>query len=149
MVGGFTSFVAAREARLRHALIACLGAEVGREAAADALAYAWEHWDRVRQMENPVGYLYVVGRDHGRKKMRRRAIEFPVVDAQRMPWVEPGLIPALSALSERERTVVVLLHAYGWVMSEIAETLGISKGSVQTYANRAMSKLRRKLGAAL
>lgn len=144
---GFTSFVAVNEHRLRHALIALLGADAGREAAADALAYAWEHWDRVHQMENPVGYLYVVGRDMGRRKRRRRRLVLPVVDEERMPWVEPALPRVLSSLSERERMVVVLLHGYGWVMSEVADTLGISKGSVQTYAERAMGKLRRKMGA--
>lgn len=147
MVEGFSSFVAANEPRLRHALIASLGPDVGREAAADALAYGWEHWYRVHEMENAVGYLYVVGRDLGRRNRRRWRVVFPVVAEQRLPWVEPGLTTALSALSERERTVVVLLHGYGWVMSEVATTLGISKGSVQTYADRGMGKLRRKLGA--
>jgi DNA-directed RNA polymerase specialized sigma24 family protein len=98
-------------------------------------------------MENAIGYLYVVGRDLGRRRRQRWRVVFPAVAEQRLPWVEPGLSAALSILSERERTVVVLLHGYGWVMSEVATTLGISKGSVQTYSNRGMGKLRRKLGA--
>ncbi|MDP9495005.1 MAG: LuxR C-terminal-related transcriptional regulator [Actinomycetota bacterium] len=98
-------------------------------------------------MENAVGYLYVVGRDLGRRRRRRWSVVFPDVAEQNLPWVEPGLTAALSTLSERERTVVVLVHGYGWVMSEVATTLGISKGTVQTYANRGMGKLRRKLGA--
>jgi len=34
----------------------------GREVAQEALEYGWEHWERLRSMENPVGYLYKVGR---------------------------------------------------------------------------------------
>jgi hypothetical protein len=37
----FRDFVADNEARLRQALSATLGTQVGREAAADALGYAW------------------------------------------------------------------------------------------------------------
>jgi hypothetical protein len=29
----------------------------GRDAAADALAYGWEHWERIKDMKNPIGYL--------------------------------------------------------------------------------------------
>ena len=63
----FSAFVVEHEARLRHALTARYGSEVGKEAAADALAYGWEHWQRVSAMENPVGYLFTVGRDRGRR----------------------------------------------------------------------------------
>lgn len=143
---GFSEFVADNEARLRHALMACLGADPGREAAADALAYGWEHWSRVEAMDNPVGYLFTVGRDRGRRSLRRPKVAFPALDEHQAPWVEPGLNAALATLSERERIVVVLVNGYGWAMSEVATTLGISKGSVQTYVNRAMVKLRRKLG---
>ncbi len=43
-VDSFTQFATANEAKLRHALIATCGGEVGREAAVEALAYGWEHW---------------------------------------------------------------------------------------------------------
>ena len=50
----FSTFVEEHEARLRHALTARFGSDVGKEAAADALAYGWEHWEQVRSMENPI-----------------------------------------------------------------------------------------------
>ena len=43
---------------MRRALVAGFGAVVGREAAADALAWAWQNWERVQEIESPVGYLY-------------------------------------------------------------------------------------------
>src|SRR5690606_8723521 len=57
---GFEAF--ARDARPR--LVRALAPSRGQEAlegASEALAYAWEHWDEVRRMENPLGYLFRVG----------------------------------------------------------------------------------------
>jgi RNA polymerase sigma factor (sigma-70 family) len=142
----FSSFVEEHEARLRHALTARFGSETGKEAAADALAYGWEHWGRVAPMDNPVGYLYSVGADRGRRMLRRRPVVFPTVSEERAPWVEPGLSAAVTGLPSRQRTVVLLLHGYEWTQSEVAEVLGISKASVQRHGERAMARLRRKLG---
>lgn len=43
------------EPRLRRALCAAYGMELGREATAEALAYAREHWRRLRVTDNPAG----------------------------------------------------------------------------------------------
>jgi DNA-directed RNA polymerase specialized sigma24 family protein len=58
----FERFVVEVEPRVRRALVAGFGAEVGRQAAADALARAWQNWERMRDIDSPVGYLYRVGR---------------------------------------------------------------------------------------
>lgn len=144
----FTEFVVENETRLRHALTAAFGPERGREAAAEALAYGWEHWDRIRQMENPAGYLYRVGRDRARRMTPGRAVVTQTV-AQQEWWVEPGLPDALSHLSEKQRVVVALLYGYQWSMSEVADLLGVSKGTVQSYANRGLARLRRRMGVEL
>ena len=145
-VDGFVEFVETNESRLRHALTAALGFEAGREAAAEALAYGWEHWNKVAVMANPVGYLYTVGRSKARRLLSRRNPIFPAIPEDRTPWFEPGLPAALAGLPERERTVVLLLHGYGWHLTEVATTLGVAKSTVQTHAERGMRKLRQKLG---
>ncbi len=43
----FTEFARVLEPGLRRALTAGFGSEVGREAAAEALVYGWQHWERV------------------------------------------------------------------------------------------------------
>ena len=146
-VDGFTEFVEAHERKLRHALTATLGYDLGKDAAAEALAHGWENWERVRDMENPIGYLYVVGRARGRRMSRFVPIAYPSVPEERIPWCEPGLPTALAALPEKQRIVVLLVYGYDWRLSEVAETLGVSKSTVQTHADRAMRSLRRKLGA--
>ncbi len=141
----FTEFVENNELRLRQALMASFGPEAGRDAVAEALAYGWEHWDRVAAMENPVGYLYRVGQSTRTRTAKRRKPVLPAVASGTMPWVEPGLPAAMLRLPNKQRQVVFLLHAYDWSMSEVAELLGVSKATVQSYSDRAMRRLRRSL----
>ena len=145
----FADFVDAHERRLRQAFTSIWGADRGREVALDALAYGWENWDRVQSMDNPAGYLFVVGRERANRRRRRRdrpIADFVVPSASSSPWYEPALPGLIEGLSDRERQVVVLLHAYQWSLGEIAELLEVSKSTVQTYADRALSKLRSGLG---
>lgn len=51
-VAEFDAFTRREGQRLGRVLTAHFGTEVGGEVTADALAYAWQHWDRVRVMEN-------------------------------------------------------------------------------------------------
>lgn len=59
----FAAFVAVVEPRLRIALGSAFGFDVAEDAVAEAMAFAWEHWDRVSAADNPVGYVYAVGRN--------------------------------------------------------------------------------------
>jgi DNA-directed RNA polymerase specialized sigma24 family protein len=127
-------------------LCSAFGIEVGQEAAAEALAFAWEHWERIRSTDNPAGYLYGVGRNKARGSTRRRHPVLPAVPPGRLPWIEPALPAALARLSERQRTVVMLLYSFDWSMGEVAEWLGMARGTVQLHARRALFKLRRDLG---
>ncbi|MBT8240949.1 MAG: sigma-70 family RNA polymerase sigma factor [Acidimicrobiia bacterium] len=141
----FTEFARDVEPRIRHALIPVCGLEASEDATADAMAYGWEHWDRLAGMENPAGYLYRVARSRA-VRPRRRRVGFPAVSRFQLPWVEPGLPNALSRLSEKQRTVVWLVHGLGWQQAEVADLLGLSRPTVQTHVDRAMVKLRSSLG---
>ena len=138
----FALFVQAAEPRLHRALAAKLGSEQGREATAEALAYAWEHWDRLLAMANPVGYLYRVGASRVRNRKVRILFVQP---AQDEPTVEPGLDRALLALPGRQRVAVVLIHGYGWTSTEVAEVTGIKPSTVQTHLERGLARLRAEL----
>jgi DNA-directed RNA polymerase specialized sigma24 family protein len=97
----FTSFVATTEPRLRRALVAGFGPEVGADASAEAMAFAWQNWDRVRVKPNPVGYLFGVGRNQARRHRVDR-VGFTLRPPEAEPWVEPGLAAAVASLSERQ-----------------------------------------------
>ena len=141
----FTAFFAEAEPRLRRALVAAYGPERGREAASAALAYAWEHWERVETMDNPIGYLYRVGQSRSRPRLTP-AMAFPVVAAESSAAPEPALPDALNQLSERERLAVVLIEGFGWTYREVADLAGVSVSSVQSYLTRGLAKLRTALG---
>lgn len=143
----YTDFVLKQQDALRRALIAGFGPEVGREAAEEALIYGWRHWPRVRTLDNPTGYLYRVGHRTAIKLSRPRPRPlFPASAPTENPDVEPMLPRALAHLSERQRAVVVLVHAYGFSQREAARLLGLSKGSVQRHLERGLHRLRSELG---
>lgn len=142
---GFSEFVREVEPRLRRALVAAFGADIGREATAEALAYGWEHWERVRHLENPAGYLYRVGQSWAKRRPLRRVL-FPNVPTSSEPWFEPALGPALQALSARQRQAVILVHAMGLSQAETASMLGLKPSSVQNHLQRGLSRLRIALG---
>jgi DNA-directed RNA polymerase specialized sigma24 family protein len=146
----FTEFAKAAEPRLRLALGAAFGFDLAEEVTADALAFAWEHWDRVMKAANPVGYVFGVGRNLARRNVRRRRVVFlPPVLSTEIPWVEPGLPGALGRLSVRQREVIMLLHCFEWTLQEVSELLGLTRGTVQIHERRGMARLRRDLGVEL
>ncbi len=142
----FQAWLLEAEERIRHALIAAFGSQAGEDAAADAIAFAWEHWVDVTQKPNPTGYVFGVGRNFARRNTRAQTLNLPPVRVEQMPQVEPGLPAAVEALSERQRTVVTLLYGLDWTMSEVAELLSVSKSTIQNHAERGLQKLRNELG---
>jgi DNA-directed RNA polymerase specialized sigma24 family protein len=138
----FGEFVERTEPRLRRAFVAAYGPERGREATAEAFAYAWEHWESVSAMHNAPGYLYRVGQSRTRQ---RRSRPLFVRDGVTEPWYEPNLAAALERLTEPQRIAVVLVHGFGWTMREVAECTGIAVTSVQNHLGRGLRKLRAEL----
>lgn len=144
----FVRFVKETEPRLSYALAAAYGLEVGAEATADALAWAWEHWDALEQKRNPAGYLYRVGQSKARRYCRPRVL-FPEIPVAEVPAVEPGLTRSLAALSKNQRVAVVLIHAMGYSEREVADLLGISRWSVRTHADRGLRRIQNALGVTI
>lgn len=138
----FADFVATYEEQLRRAFVAAYGGDRGREATAEALAFAWENWTRVAQMTNAPGYLYRVGQSRTRHK--RVAVTFAPPPEEESIF-EPKLIPTLKKLTVSQRTAVVLVHGYGWTLREVGELTGIKVTSVQNHLDRGLAKLRREL----
>jgi RNA polymerase sigma factor (sigma-70 family) len=141
----FDGFVTRCGPDLRRVLVAHYGLDVGVEAAADALAYAWERWERVSTMENPTGYLVRVGQSAARRYRRR-----PVVLPDRVPDIEstfdPRLPRALERLSPRQRSAVVLICVHDWTYPAASAALGVSESTLRNHVRRGLESLRRELG---
>jgi DNA-directed RNA polymerase specialized sigma24 family protein len=139
----FETFVRELRPRLLRAFAGSRGEDAG-EAVAEALAYAWEHWERVAAMDNPAGYLYRVGQSRTRARLTPH---LPAPADIGLPEVEPGLIPALLALPESQRTAVWLVHACQWRYREVAEAMGTTVSTVGNHVSRGLERLRQQLEA--
>jgi DNA-directed RNA polymerase specialized sigma24 family protein len=139
----FDEFAAEARPRLVRAFVAIRGVDGAQDAAAEALAWGFEHWDRVRVMDNPVGYLYRVGQS--RTRPRRQPPALPAPSALGVPEVEPGLIAALAELPGTQRTAVWLIHACQWTYAEVAAAMDTSTSMVGNHVSRALTKLRHAL----
>jgi DNA-directed RNA polymerase specialized sigma24 family protein len=136
----FEVFVQRVEPRLRRALVAAYGPDRGYEATAEALAYAWEHWDGLGEVENVTGLLYRVGQSRTRSRKRRALFSTPT---QSEPWFEPALASALEGLTEAQRSAVVLVHGFNWTLREVGECTGVKVTTVQNHLERGLAKLRK------
>jgi DNA-directed RNA polymerase specialized sigma24 family protein len=145
---GFEAFITDHGPRLEAVLLAHYGPEIGQEAAAEARAYAWQHWDRVQGMDNPVGYLYRVGQSATRRHLRwRRQPVLPPVPPGMEGAVDPDLPAALARLSRQQRVAVVLVHAFGWTYDEAATAMDISVSTLRNHLDRGLNRLQTLMGA--
>jgi RNA polymerase sigma-70 factor (ECF subfamily) len=140
----FIRFVKEAEPRLSYAFFAAYGPEVGSEVTSESLAHAWEHWPRLRKMDNPAGYLYRVGQSKARWYHRQRVC-FPNVPRSEIPEYEPKLPEALSHLTRNQRLAVVLVHGMEWTEEEVADLIGRSRSTVRTHLERGLARLRAEL----
>jgi DNA-directed RNA polymerase specialized sigma24 family protein len=141
----FEDFFLRTEPRLRAALTSLYGAEMGREATAEAMAWGYEHWNRVETIDHPVAYLYRVGQSRTRRIRRGRRAVFAAPPAATMPEVDPRLEGALAELPERQRVAVTLVHGHDWSHADVAALMGINPSTVATHVARALASLRAAL----
>jgi DNA-directed RNA polymerase specialized sigma24 family protein len=139
----FEAFVREVEPKLRRALVAAYGFEDGRDATAEALAYAWEHWDRLSGMANAAGYIFRVAQS--RRPRALRTVAFDTAGRAEARF-EPGLPAALARLTVHQRLAVVLVHGYGYTLREVAALTGLRPTTIHTHARRGLAHLRGALG---
>jgi RNA polymerase sigma factor (sigma-70 family) len=139
----FSEFVETHGERLRRVLVAGYGVEVGNDACAEALAYAWEHWDRVSALDNPVGYLYRVAQSSTRRHRRwSRRVALPSESPPEPGALDADLSSALGRLSQRQRQCVVLVHVYDWTYQQAADSLNLPLTTVRNHVHRGLKALR-------
>ena len=92
-----------------------------------AEAIAVEFQDHIDAASNKLGYLYRVGQNAARRNgSRAQPGRSDAADEQRLPDVEPALLPALTKLSAQQRTAVLLVHGFGWSQTDAAELLDVN-----------------------
>lgn len=121
----------------------------------DAFAALHRHWRRLRDPNAAVAYLNRAVVNGSRDALRRgrraeRATLRMVPRSEELESAEQGVVTqhqadrmwgSVTALPMRQRQVLVLRYYLDQSELEIAETLGISRGSVKQHASRGLAAL--------
>jgi len=119
------------------------------EIAQDAFLKVLERWDRIRALEDPVGYVYTTAMNVWRSRARRAAVAvrrathaFPIDDSIAAAERRVDVVRALAKLTARQRAAVVLTDLVGLTSEEAGRALGIRPSTVRVLAARARSVLK-------
>jgi len=153
VVRSFEEFFEAEKAGLYGAL--CLVTRnrfEAEEITQDAFVRVLEKWERVRSLEDPVGYLYRTAMNAFRKQHRRAVLATkrtlgltPADDGIEAIEARDAAVRALAPLSSRQRAAVVLIDLLGYPSEEAAKMLGIRASTIRQHASRAHAALKRSM----
>ncbi len=148
-IASFAEFYRIHHGRIAGALALTFGdAELGREAADEAMTRAFDRWGTVSGHRNPAGWVYRVGLNWGRSWFRRAARRLPWVEADstELPdTADPALRAALLGLDHKYRAVVVCRYFLDWSTERTSAALDIPTGTVKSRLHHAIAELRREL----
>lgn len=147
----FEEFYREQRAPIGRALALTLrDTQLASEAVDEAMARAYQRWNRVQALDNPGGWVYRVGLNWSRSIIRRAVRPAPV-------WVtttdnvtdnvtdggvlDPAIDRALAQLSIEQRAVVVCRLLIGYSEAQTAAALGLRPGTVKSRLARASSRL--------
>jgi RNA polymerase sigma-70 factor (sigma-E family) len=121
------------------------------DVAAEALARAYARWPKVRDLDYRDAWVMRVTANVALDVLRRAHRPVPVptgsaVDPAEAAVTRLALAQALRRLPRRQRDVVVLRYLADLSEADVAESLGVTAGTVKQHAHRAIDALRRSLG---
>jgi RNA polymerase sigma-70 factor (ECF subfamily) len=127
------------------------------DAAQEAFSRAAVRWDRVGKMDRPDMWVIRVGTNTAitswKRHRREGGLEVDRIDTQHGDSTEADRIIGektlkwgLEHLTPKQRAAVVMHHAQGWDVDDIATELHTSESTVRTHLRRAREKLRGLLG---
>jgi DNA-directed RNA polymerase specialized sigma24 family protein len=146
----FDAFYRGRYTTLSRALILAIGnRDLAVEATDEAFTRAIERWPEVCTFDNPEGWVYRVGVNWAKSRLKSKsATPTGLLDqeSQLDDLPEPELFTAVEALPIKFRAVVVARFFLDWSVEQTAVALDIPKGTVKTRQARAIRSLKRQLG---
>jgi RNA polymerase sigma-70 factor (sigma-E family) len=130
--------------------------EAAEDLVADALFAAWTQWPSIVEKQSPKAYVRRIlinkaaSRVRGLVRDRARVRLVGAAMSEMAPNVDiPAGIDlrhALERLPRRQRECVVLRYGLDLSEAEVAEVLGISKGTVKSQTSKGSNRLRDLLG---
>lgn len=149
-VDDFEGLFDAHYERLVRALTVVAGnRDIAADAVQDAFVKAHLHWNKISRYDDPSGWVRRVAinrlRDeHRRTRRKRRALE----RLRSQPTVPDNghdideFARLLAALPRQQRLTTALYYVDSLTVAEIADTLGISDGTVKSHLHDARQRLR-------
>ena len=151
--GALVAFCYEQHPRLVGALsLYCGDPDVAEELAQEAIAYAIRDWKRIKQKSSPAAWLYRVALNLAHSHYRRRATERRAQERLPEPQtssfvhdVEIGasIREAVSRLHRRQRQALVLRYFLDLSVTQTAESMECSEGTVKSLTHQAIAALRR------
>lgn len=139
--------------RLSVLLVRDLGQ--AEEIVQDVFVATHGRWSKLRDPDKAVAYLRQGVVNRSRSALRHRGVVERHLASASPPDDEPGadeqvlqtarrrvVLNALATLPQRQREVVALRYYLDLSETDIATTLGISRGSVKSHASRGLAALR-------
>jgi RNA polymerase sigma-70 factor (ECF subfamily) len=119
----------------------------------EAFLKLWEHWDRIRLLESPPGYLYRTALNGFRMRRRRAKVAARHL-VRRMSGTHPDeaalarhtVDRGLASITNRQRAAVVLTELLDYTPNEAAEVLRVSPATVRKLASLGKQALRIAIG---
>ncbi|MFI6474270.1 RNA polymerase sigma factor [Streptomyces sp. NPDC050516] len=117
------------------------------------------HGTSLRGLQDPGAYLRTAVVNAARSVLRRRRTSraytpphqgagAPVDEGLLLAEEHRQVLDAMGQLTQRQREVLVLRYWSELTEAQIAQTLGLSRGTVKSTASRALDVLEKRLGAA-
>jgi len=138
---------------LEHSRVcATLGLAIGdrglaEEATAEAFARALAAWPHVSAKASPTAWVYTVALNEVRSRLRRLRLERRHTARQRLgyhpppPDPDPQLWAAVAQLPPRARQAIALRYVADLSEAEVAEAMGISRGTAAATLSKARKRL--------
>jgi RNA polymerase sigma-70 factor (ECF subfamily) len=151
----FATFFANEHLRLGRAVYLITGdASEAEELIQEAMARAYERWDRVSRMAEPAGYVYRIASNLHRRRVGRHrrlahlqgGLPSSQVDVAESAGQVADVWAALRRLTRQQRDAVILVELMGYDAETAGVVLGVSAVSVRVRLHRARLKLRETLG---
>lgn len=141
-VEGFEEWYRQEHAALVNSLFLFSGSlDEAREATDEAFTRAVARWPRVRAMQHPRAWTYRVAVNALRRTLRRRAREHELRSHHRdlapPPVPMPEVWSAVAALPDRQRLAVVLRYVADLSEPQVADVMGVSRGTVASTLSHA------------
>ena len=117
--------------------------------AAEALARTYARWSKVRTLEFRDAWVARVATNLAIDAARRKKLELNArasADPSEEVVLRVALVAALTRLPRRQRETVAMRYLADLSIDDVAESLGVSTGTVKQTCHRALEKLRVQLG---